>query len=77
MFTIIKNLYDKVKCCVKYGGVLSDYFQSHVGLMQEETLPPLLFSLYVNFIRDDRPRLNLQETSLFLYYMQLTWWVFF
>lgn len=56
---------------------LATTFKSHVGLMQEETLPPLLFSLYVNFIRDDRPRLDLQETSLFLYYMQLTWWFFF
>ena len=37
MLTIIRSLYDKVKCCVKYKGVLSDYFQSDVGLMQGET----------------------------------------
>ena len=48
MLTIIRSLYDKVKCCLKYKGALSDYFKSDVGLMQGETLSPLLFSLYVN-----------------------------
>ena len=70
MLTIIRSLYDKVKCCVKYKGVLSDYFQSDVGLMQGETLSPLLFSLYVNdleikFVKDNCPSSEIQEVSLF------------
>ena len=43
MLTIIRSLYDKVKYCVKYKGVLSAYFQNDVGSMQGETLSPLLF----------------------------------
>ena len=67
MLTIIRSLYDKVK----YKGVLSDYFQSDVGLMQGETLSPLLLSLFVNdlginFVKDNCPSLETQEVSLFL-----------
>ena len=70
MLTIIRSLYDKVKCCLKYKGALSDYFKSDVGLMQGETLSPLLFSLYVNdleinFVKDNCPSLEIQEVSLF------------
>ena len=58
----------KLVVIFKYKGVLSDYFQSDVGLMQDETL---LFSLYVNdlemhFIKDSCPSLEIQEVSLFL-----------
>ena len=68
MLTIIRSLYDKVKCYVQYRGVLSDYFQSDVGLRQGETLSPLLFSLYVNdleinFVKDNCPSLEIQEVS--------------
>ena len=71
MLTIIRSLYDKVKRYVKYKGVLSDYFQSDVGLIQEETLSSLLFSLYVNdleinFVKNNCPSLEIQEVSLFL-----------
>ena len=70
MLTIIKCLYDKVKCCVKYKGVLSENFQSDVGLMQGVTLSPLRFSLYandleINFVKDNCPSLEIQEVSLF------------
>ena len=70
MLTIIKTLYDKVKCRVKYKGVLSDYFKSDVGLMQGETISPLLFSLYVNdlkinFVKDNCHSLEIQEVCLF------------
>ena len=66
-----RSIYDKVKCCVKYKGVLSDYFQSDVGSMQGESLSPLLFSLNVNnleinFVKDNCPSLEIQEVSLFL-----------
>ena len=71
MLTIIRSLYDKVKCRLKYKGALSDYFKSDVSLMQGETLSPLLFSLYVNdleikFVKDNCPSLEIQEVSLFL-----------
>ena len=65
MLTIIKSLYDKVKFCVKYKGVLSEYFQSDIGLVQAETLSPLRFSLYakdleINFLKDNCPSVTLK-----------------
>lgn len=48
LLQILQSLYNNVKSCVKYGGVLSDYFSNDMGLMQGEVLSPLLFAFYVN-----------------------------
>ena len=57
--------------CVKYQGVLSEYFPSNFGLMLREVLSPILFSLYVNdfeinFIKDNCPSIELQMINIFL-----------
>jgi hypothetical protein len=57
---------------VKYKGCLGDSFGNEVGLLQEDTLSPLLFSLYVNdfevsFISGNCPSIDLQTLNLFLH----------
>ena len=41
-------MYSKLKCCVKFDGHFSNFFTSNIGLMQGESLSPLLYSFYVN-----------------------------
>jgi hypothetical protein len=64
-------MYNNVKSCVKYDGAFSDYFCNDTGLMQRETLSPILFSLYVNdfeicFIKDNCTSIEIQLINLFL-----------
>ena len=48
LFNVIKSMYSKLKYCVKLNGKCSEFFNCSYGLMQGESLSPLLFSLYVN-----------------------------
>ena len=50
LFSIIRSLHNDVKLCVKHMNSLSDLFDCNVGLLQGETLSPILFSLFVNDI---------------------------
>ena len=47
----IRSMYDEMKLCVRHMGTLSDFFNCEVGLMQGETISPLLFSLFSNDIK--------------------------
>ena len=49
---IIKSLYSQVKLAVK-GDVVDQSFYSNYGLLQGESLSPLLFSLFVNDLPDE------------------------
>ena len=49
MLTIIRSLYNDVKCCVSFNNVLSDFCMCKNGLFQGEVLSPILFSMYVNY----------------------------
>ena len=44
---IIRDMYQKVKSCVRCCNSYSDFFEYAVGLRQGEVLSPLLFSLFV------------------------------
>ena len=72
MFNIIKALYQNIKTCVKYDGLLSNYFGNHnTGLFQGEVLSPIMFSLFMNdcemhFLKKCCPYIELQLISVFL-----------
>ena len=71
MLTIIRSLYNDVKCCVKYNNVLSDCFMCKNGVFQGEVLSSILFSMYVNdceshFLSDHCPHVAIQMLNLFL-----------
>ena len=50
LFSVIRTLYDEVKLCVKHMNSVSDLYNCKVGLLQGETISPILFSLFVNDI---------------------------
>ena len=50
LLNVIKSMYSKLNACVRLDSNYSDIFTYNVGLMQMESLSPLLYSLYVNDI---------------------------
>ena len=48
VFTVIQNLYNDAKSCIRYNGNLSEYFNCNIGVRQGENLSPLLFAIYLN-----------------------------
>lgn len=71
LLEVIQSLSCYVKSCVKYDGVLSNYFSNEMGLVKGEVLSPLLFAFYVNdfeinFIKNNCPSIELQMINIFL-----------
>ena len=58
MIRIIKDMYNKVKSCVRGCYSYSDFFDCAVGLKQGEVISPMLFSLFIEdlelFLQDDQ-----------------------
>ncbi len=52
MLNIIRNLYSKIKCCVKGHNGLTDFFLTLLGLQQGAILSPYLFALFINDLVD-------------------------
>ena len=48
IFTVIFNMYQNIKTCIKRGNEFSDFFISKTGVKQGENLSPFLFSLFLN-----------------------------
>ena len=48
VLTVIKNMYEKAKSCVRQGIQLSQMFSCNIGVRQGENLSPLLFAIYLN-----------------------------
>jgi hypothetical protein len=74
LLILIKSMYSKLKTCVKLKGEFSDFFSCNVGLMQRESLSPLLYSIYVNEIESELIKqgielydVNMLNLYLFMY----------
>ena len=52
ILNVIRIMYCEVKTRVRYGGETSNKFNSFLRVRQGESLPPLLFSMYVNDMRE-------------------------
>ena len=48
LYRVINSIYENAKSCVSHNGDISDMFNLSVGLLQGETLSPMLFSMFVN-----------------------------
>ena len=48
VLTVIRNLYQSAKSCVRVNNNTSNLFSCHVGVRQGENLSPLLFAIYFN-----------------------------
>ena len=52
VISLIKNMYSNAKSCVKTKQGLSSFFVSNIGLRQGENLSPVLFSIFLNDLKD-------------------------
>ena len=52
VLTVIKNIYQGAKSCVKTGNKVSAYFCCNIGVRQGENLSPLLFAIYLNDLEE-------------------------
>ena len=63
ILTVVKNMYEGAKSCIRHNSQFSDFFACNVGVRQGENLSPLLFSIYLNdlagFLSDKCDGINL------------------
>jgi hypothetical protein len=48
ILSVIQNMYEGAKSCVKADGKLSEFFKCTAGVRQGENLSPILFAIYLN-----------------------------
>ena len=53
VFKCIKSMYDNIKSCVEIDGNTSELFDCQIGLREGENLSPILFSFYLNDLKDN------------------------
>jgi hypothetical protein len=67
LLRIVRDMYQKVKSCVKVCNTYSDFFEYAVGLRQGEVTSPVLFSLFIDdFEQDVNCGLEINEILLIL-----------
>ena len=52
IFKVIHNMYYDIKSCISLNGDVSAFFASSCGVRQGENLSPVLFSIYLNDIKN-------------------------
>ena len=64
VLSVIKDMYQKARSCIKLpDGTMSRFFLSNIGLRQGENLSPVLFSIFLNDLKDFL-LLNVHDLSL-------------
>ena len=58
-------MYNKTKLCVKYMRAYSHFFTSNIGLLQGENLSPILFSIFLNDLKEVLCNRNIKLPTLF------------
>ena len=48
LLTVIRQMYNRAKSCIKKDNMISEYFLCNIGVRQGDTLSPLLFTLFIN-----------------------------
>ena len=48
LLTVIRQMYNRAKSCIKKDNMISEYFLCNIGVRQGDTLSPLLFALFIN-----------------------------
>ena len=48
LLTVIRQMYNRAKSCIKKDNMISEYFFCNIGARQGDTLSPLLFELFIN-----------------------------
>ena len=68
VFTVIQNLYNAAKSCIRHNRNLSEYFNCNIGVRQGENLSPLLFAIYLNhLISETANDLQCMLNDLYMY----------
>ena len=52
ILSLIYNMYNKAKSCVKSGNKISEFFPCNMGVRQGENLSPILFAIYLNDFKE-------------------------
>ena len=52
ILSLIYNMYNKAKSCVKSGNKISEFFSCNMGVRQGENLSPILFAIYLNDFKE-------------------------
>src|SRR5215203_4795388 len=58
LWRVLRNLYKKVESSVLLGDTRTDFFEIEVGLRQGCILSPILFTLFINDLRDHLTKLG-------------------
>ena len=72
---IIRDMYDRVKSCVRHCNSFSEFFECSVGLRQGEVISPVMLSMFLErtwkcFLQDSC--LNIDEITILL--LLVCWW---
>ena len=66
ILTVIRQMYNREKLCIKKDNMISEYFLCNIGVRQGDTLSPLLFPLFINdvnqYISTDYRGLNIVQS---------------